>query len=60
MKIAVFTKLKTDKSEKKIVKIYRKKSKTAEACDSVSSASMVRAPQNYPKNVLTQKYQKFS
>ena len=44
---------------KKIVKIEKYIFKT-KACVSFSLAPMERAPQNYPKNVLTQNRQKLS
>ena len=53
MKIDAFTKLKTEKVRKlaKIEKIILK----TKACGSFSSASMERAPQNYPKNCINSK-----
>ena len=57
LKIVSFTKLKTEKVKKKIVKIEKYIFKT-KACDSFSLALMERAPQNYPQNVLTQNRQK--
>ena len=58
LKIDAFTKLKTEKV-RKLVKIEKFILKT-KVCGSFSSASMERAPQNYPQNVLTQKHQKLS
>ena len=58
LKIDAFTKLKTEKV-RKLVKIEKFILKT-KAHDSFSSTSMERAPQNHPKNVLTQKHQKLS
>ena len=53
MKIDAFTKLKTEK-DRKLVKIEKFILKTR-ACDSFSSATMERAPQNCPQKCINSK-----